>query len=404
MLLSLTRVGATRQSLGKAAAVLGADWDHLAGQAGNMYIEPVKGTPGLFAVWLKSAWLGTFAAREKAFAELAGALAELDSAASRAGGRVVPTSIGLSGYPAVLGGDTHVIEVLSATEQEVLVNLIRSHVPVLIAMTGRGVTAATAPRDRIGSRWLADSRTHVATRYLASTQPEHLKRVVAELRRQDGVSRLDRMDIAPGEMAGGTRTVTIRCIDSAASVAAARSHALVLAALGLRARRLVRDGSRIRNTPQPQLANNRARAVAAGLRARFERLDQPGGRRAGPPGADRVPARAAVRHLLLDLCAEFGNLEATAEELAPVILPVELPRLGLQDIATEGELLAQSAAKGDSVLASVASAGLGSSTSGGHLLASAKSAAPGRVSILLGSWQANLAAVALSPEQQSRNR
>ena len=350
------------------------------------------------AVWLKSVWLGTFAAREKTFAELARVLAEFNSAARRVGGRVVPAGIGLSGYPAMLGGDTHVIEVLSATEQEVLANLIRTHVPVLIAMTGRGVTAAAAPRDWIGSRWLADSKTHVATRYLASTQPEHLKRVAAELRRRDGVSRLDRMDVAPGQMPDGTLTVTIRCIDSAASVAAARSHALVLAALALKARRLVRGGSRIGNTPQPQLANNRARAIAAGLRARFERLDKPGSQRAGPHDGDRVEARAAVRHLLLDLCVEFGNLEAAAEELAPVILPVELPRLGLRRIATEDELLARSAARGDSTLASAASAGLVSSTPGGHLLASAKNAAPGRVSILLGSWQSNLAAGA-SPDR-----
>jgi hypothetical protein len=398
MLLSLTRVGATRQSLGKTVAAPGADWDQVAGQAGDVHTEPVEGTPGLYAVWLKSAWLGTLAAREKTFAELAKALAEFNSAVRRVGGRVIPAGIGLSGHPAVLGGDTHVIEVLSAPEQEVLVNLIRIHVPVLIAMTGRGVTAAAAPRDRIGSRWLADSKTHVATRYLASTQPEHLKRVAAELRRRDGVSRLDRMDIAPGQMSDGTLTVTIRCIDSAASVAAARSHALVLAALALRARRLVRDGSRLGNTPQSQLANNRARAVAAGLRARFERLDKPGSRGADAHG-DRVQARAAVRHLLLDLCVEFGNLEAAAEELAPVILPVELPRLGLRDIATEDELLARSAVRGDSTLASAASAGLVSSTPGGHLLASARSAAPGRVSILLGSWQSNLAAVA-SPTGQ----
>jgi hypothetical protein len=353
--------------------------------------EPVAGTSGLWAAWLNSAWLGTFAAREKTFAELARALVDFNGAAGRAGGRVVPTGIGLAGRPAVLGGDTHVIEVLSATEQEVLVNLIRTHVPVLIAMTGRSVTAATGPRDRIGSRWLADSKTHLSTRYLASTQPEHLKRVTAELRRRDGVSRLDRMDIAPGQTPDGIPAVTVRCIDSAASVAAARSHALVLAALALQARRLVRDGRRVGNTPQPQLANNRARAIAAGLRARFQKHDNPGGPRAGPDRGEGVQARAAVRRLLLDLCVEFANLEATAEELAPVILPVELPRLGLRDIANEDELLARSAALGDSTLASAAYAGLVNSTPGGHLLASAENAAPGRVSILLGSWQSNLA-------------
>jgi len=400
MLLSLTRIGATRQSLGKAVAAFGADRDYLTGQTEELPVEPADGTPGLFAVWLKSAWLGTFAAREQAFAKLARALAGVNNTARRGGGQIAPTGISLSGLPAVLGGDTHIIEVLSATEQEVLVNLLRTHVPVLIAMTGRGVTVPTGPRDRIGSRWLADSKSHVPTRYLASTQPEHLERVAAEIRRRDGVSRLDRMDIAPGQAPDTTLTVTIRCIDSAASIATARSHALVLAACALQARRLVRDGKRMGNTPQPQLANNRARAVAAGLRARFEMLDNSAIAR----NNRTIQARDAVRRLLLDLRVELGNLEATAEELAPAILPVELPRLGLRDIATEDDLLARSAARGDSALASSAYAGLVTTAPGGQLLATAKNAAPGRVSIMLGSWQSNLADSGAPTEQPGGER
>jgi hypothetical protein len=398
VLLSLTRVGATRQGLGKAVAVLGADPKRLAERIRQSQADPVAGTPGLFAVRLESAWLGTLAGRENAFAELGSSIADFASAARLAGGRLVPAGIALSGYPALLGGDAHVIDVLSEIEQEVLVNLIRTHVPVLIAMTGRGVTASGAPRDRIGSRWLADSKTHVPTSYLASTRPEHLERVKAELRRREGVSRVDRMDIAPGRARDGTLTVTVRCIDAAASIAATRGHALVLAALTLRARRLVRDGRRVGNAPpQRQLANNRARAIAAGLRARFEVPDKPGARPVNARGARTVEARAAARRLLLDLCVEFANLEATAEELAPVILPIELPRLGLRHIATEDELLARQAGQGASDLASAAYAGLVDSGPGGRLLASATSAAPGRVSILLGSWQSKLAGGTRAP-------
>jgi hypothetical protein len=400
MLLSLTRVGATRQSLGKAFAAFGADPDHLTGRIEELPVASADDPPGLFAVWLESAWLGTFAARELAFAKLARVLAGVNAAAGRGGGRIAPTGISLSGLPAVLGGDTHVIEVLSATEQEVLVNLLRTHVHALIAMTGRGVTAQTGARDRIGSRWLAESKSHVPTRYLASTQPEHLERVAAELRRRDGVSRLDRMDIAPGQTSDRTLTVTIRCIDSAASIAAARSHALVLAACALQARRLVRDGKRMGNTPQAQLANNRARAVAAGLRARFEMLDNStaGG------SSHTAQARDTVRRLLLDLRVELGNLEATAEELAPAILPVELPRLGLRGIATEEDLLARSAVRGDSALAASAYAGLVTTAPGGQLLEAAKNAAPGRVAIMLGGWRSRLADTGVPAERPGGER
>jgi len=391
MLVSLTRVGASRQTLGKTVAVLGADGSALTRQAGRLNAEPFDGVPGLYTVSLKSAWLGTLEARNRAFAELARSVVELASATQQIGGAVVPAGIGLLGRPALLGGDIHVIEVLSAVEQEVLVNLLRTKVPMLIAMTGRGVTASGLPRDRTGSRWLAGSKAHLSTRYLASTEPAHLERIKAELRRRDGISRLDRMDVTPAEMPDGTTAVAVRCVDSAASIPTARAHALVLAALALQARRLVRDGSRVGNAPQRTLEENRARAIAYGLRARFEMPVQAGRRGERSRETSPVDARDAVRRMLLDLCPEFANLEATAEELAPVILPVELPRLGLRSVATDDEVLAGSARRGDSFLVATAAAGLADSTPGGHLLASATRAAPGRASIVLGKWRSSIA-------------
>ena len=229
-----------------------------------------------------------------------------------------------------------------------LANLLRSHVPTLIAMTGRPVATAGVTRDRIGSRWLAASPSHLAARYLASTAPQHLERVKVELRRHDGIARLDRMDIVPDFADDGSPVVIVRCIDAAPSLATARAHALVLAALALRARRLVRDGKRVGNVPQRTLEENRARAIADGLRARFVLDEAPGRNRHGEGRAGHgeareprmVGARDAIRWLLQDLCAEFSNLEAAAEELAPVILPVELPQLGLRRVASDGELLA----------------------------------------------------------------
>jgi hypothetical protein len=346
-------------------------------------------------------------ARDEAFAAMAQAARHLADAARLAGGTAVPTAVGLAGQPAVLGGDTHAIEVLSAVEQEVLANLLRTHVHTLIAMTGRSLTVSGMPRDRVGSRWLAGSRAHLAARYLASTEPQHLERVKAELRRRDGVSQLDRMDIVPASLGAEDRTpvVVVRCVDAAPSLAAARAHALVLAALGLRARRMVRDGKRVGNPSQRTLEENRARAVAEGLRAQFAPGEDRGrnrdhgparpGEGPGQAGEVRPPrmvdAREAIRRLLKDLCAEFSNLEATPEELAPVILPVELPQLGLRRVAAEADLLATWSRQGDLVLARAAWDAFLDPAPGGAVLAVARGTAPGRVSIVLDTWRSWIA-------------
>lgn len=396
MLLSLTRVGATPQHLEKSVTVFGAEPAEVARRAAYAAgspneLIPVTGVPGLLAARLLSPWLGTWAAREDAFTSLAGAISRLASAAAALGGTVLPTGIGLAGQPAVLGGDRHVLEVLSPVEQEVLTNLLRVHVPTLIALTGRCVTVAGLPRDRIGSRWLAGSRSHLAARFIASTAPEHLDRVKAELRRRDGVARLDRMDVLPDQTTDGMPVVVVRCLDAAASLAAARAHVVVLGALALQARRLVREGRRTGNAPQRLLEENRAKAVADGLRARFA---VPGH---GRPGRQRqatapppVGARSAARTLLLNLCPEFANLDVTVTELAPVILPVELPSFGLRRISTEGDLLAAAAAHGEAALVRAARAALTDTTAGGPLLRQASAVAPGRVSMVLDMWQAHI--------------
>jgi hypothetical protein len=407
MLLSLTRVGATRQGLEKGIAVLGADPSHLeraidrSGLRMNESnrIEAVSGSVGLYVIQAQHAWLGTRPAREQAFGELAQVASRFTEVVLSAGGTAVPTAVGLSGQSAVLGGDTHVIEVLSSVEQEVLANLLRSYVPTLIAMTGRSVATVGAARDRVGSRWLAASRSHLAARYLASTAPQHLERVKAELRRHDGIAQLDRMDIVPEFTNDGSPIVVVRCIDAAPSLAAARAHALVLSALALRARRLVRDGKRVGNVRQRTLEENRARAIADGLRARFVLDEAPARNRRGEGrlgrGEAREPrvagAREEVRKLLKDMCAEFANLDVTAEELAPLILPVELPQLGLRRVASEGELLARWSTQGDTVLARAAGDAFSDPAMGGALLRSSVQAAPGRVSIVLERWRSWIA-------------
>ena len=162
---------------------------------------------------------------------------------------------------------------------------------------------------------------------------------------------------------------------------------------------LVRDGKRVGNVPQRTLEENRARAIADGLRARFVLDEAPGRKRHGEGRAGHgevreprmVGARDAIRRLLRDLCAEFANLEAAVEELAPVILPVELPQLGLRRVASDGELLARWSAQGEMVLARAVGDAFSDPAMGGTLLRSSVQAAPGRVSIVLGRWRSWIA-------------
>jgi hypothetical protein len=387
--------------LAKAVAVLGADVDVVVRAASDavrrrelpVTVTRVDGVENLVAVGVSSAWLGTLAARDEAFALLGRAIGLVGEAAAAQRGVALPPGVKLSRSPAVLAGDTHVLEVLSAVEQEVLGNLVRSHVPTLIALAGRGVAEAGAPRDRIGSRWLSGSRSHLAARFFASTAPAHLDRVKAELRRRDGVARLDRMDVVPDHNSDGTPVVVVRCVDAAATLATARAHATVLAALAVRARRLVREGRRLGHTPQQLLEENRARAVADGLRARFA-VDDRAGQGRGRPRAQTPPAtvsaRDAVRKLVLDLRSDFANIEASAEELAPVLLPIELPRMGLRRIATDADLLVAWAAQGEQSLVSAASGALTDPVPGGQLLRQASATAPGRVAVVLDAWRATL--------------
>ena len=408
MLVSLTRVGATRQGIEKTFTVLGPDPVAMACAVENFGLDiagthlnvvSAKGHPSLFALRVPPVWLGTRPARDEVFAGLAVALTKLCHLTERAGGVLVPPGVSVGNHEAVFGGDLHMVEVLSAVEQEVLCNLLRGWVPALIALAGRGLTSAGRPPDRTGSRWLAQSNSHLATRYLTSTARDHLDRVKADLRRREGVARLDRMDVAPGTRADGTPVVLVRCLDSAATLASTRAHALLVSALTLHARRLVRDGRRTGNTPQRLLEENRARAVADGLKARFS-VEQG---KAGQRGRDNRTARDTGRDLFREVSAEFGNLGADAAELAPLLMGVDLPGLGVRDDVTERELLAKWAAGGDEPLVSQCHKAFGDTSPGGPLLADLHERFPGRTSVVLGSWRDRFEG-RVKPRDRSDNR
>jgi hypothetical protein len=383
VLVSLTRIGASRQGFAKTLAVAGTDARSVAralgpDTLGGLAVEASADVPCRLAVRTPSLWLGTRPARDEEFRRLGGVVGDLAEGARRAGGALIAPGVVVGGGAPLLEGDTHVVQVLSPMEQEVACNLLRAHVPTLIALAGRGVTAPGWAPERIGSRWLAESRAHLSTRFIDSATPDHLERVKAELRRRDGVAHLERMDVAPDPDAG---VVTVRCLDAAASLASLRANALILAAIVMRARRLVRDGHRTEDVEQRTLEENRARAVAAGLRARFV---QDGPER--PHQSNRRTAADATRGLLTEVAVELRNLEAGADELAPVLLAIDLARFGGPGGVTDAMMLREWSTGGDAGLVDGCWRALTDPTPGGPLLREMRARKPGVVAAVLQSW------------------
>jgi hypothetical protein len=388
----VTRIGALRQHVAKGFVVVGG---HLpaVGRGGTVFNrdggERVAGKPELWYAEPPPRWLGSPAAR----AEWAGTVAaDLAEAGAAARVPLLPTSVAveLDGRRVVgpPGDDRHVVEVASTVEQEVLCNLLREHVPLLIALTGRPDPDGAGIG---GSHRLGTSRQHVATRYLASASATHLARIEAELRRTDGVAQLERMDVHPAALPDGTPTVVVRCVDAAASISTTAAWALLVAAFGLRARRLVRDGRRLRNLPQQILEENRARAVARGLRARLT-VEESAGRGEQPKLVERS-ARDLLRALVVDtLSVELDNLGATPQELFPIAAALDLPQLGLSGCASDDTLLRGWAQQHRSGFAGIAGHVLLDAAPGGPCLASANQIAPGRTHLVLGEWAAVVAA------------
>jgi hypothetical protein len=155
-------------------------------------------------------------------------------------------------------------------------------------------------------------------------------------------------------------------------------------ALALCARRMVRNGERARNIPQRLVRENRARAVALGLRARFDQVEPD--RSATAEGG---PRRAAdcIRDLLLQLAPELGNLRAAAEELAPVLLGIDLPRFGGPAGATERAMVDGWVADGDAALAAGCHEAMTDPEPGGPLLREHRLRHRGQVAALLRWWQ-----------------
>ncbi|BEL03395.1 hypothetical protein Q0Z83_015860 [Actinoplanes sichuanensis] len=340
MLNGVILVGALRQRVEKAIGWHGpAPTGKARGPVG------MTTTAGLSVLRPPMTWLGSPAARQDWVRAMAATL-------TAAPGRPLPP--GVNGIASAV--DRHVLEVGSAAEQTVLCNLIRRHSPVLIALTGRSGT---------GTRRLGAARDQVAARHLDAADPEFRTLLEAHLRRVEGFEAIDRTDVHPSTEPDGTPTVTVQCVDAAATLAAVRAHALLLAAFALRARRLVQEGVAVETVPQRVVDENRARAVASGLRAR-------------PTDDVGSTLRHRTRGLLADVLAiELDNLDTQPEELFPILAPIE--RLADDDSVLTGNP--------DTI-----SRALTDTTAGGPCLAAARRAAEGRTWLLVERWAGVIAA------------
>jgi hypothetical protein len=340
MLDGVILVGALRQRVEKAVG-----W-HGAPPTGRSR-GPVELTPGAGVAVLRPplTWLGSPAARQDWVTAMAATL-------TAAPGRPLPP-----GTPGVAPAiDRHILEVASPAEQTVLCNLVRQHSPLLIALTGRSAA---------GTRRLGAARDQVAARHLDAADAEFRTLLESHLRRVEGFEAFDRTDVHPSAEPDGTPTVVVQCIDAAATLAAVRAHALLLAAFALRARRLVQEGVVLEPMAQRVVDENRARAVASGLRAR-------------PADDGGSTLRARTRRLLADVLAvELDNLDTQPEELFPILAPVE--RLADDDSVLTGNPGAAGRALTDT-------------TAGGPCLAAARRTAEGRTWLLVERWAGVIAA------------
>jgi hypothetical protein len=298
------------------------------------------------AIWIDTGmvWLHTAKAREDCFRQLQESIQIVSNALKKIGGVLIPNAVRTStesNWDNFLCGDRHFLEIENVIEREVTCNLLRLHAPTLIAYSGRAGIEVNGV-EQVGSRRLLNSQEHYAARYLVSLAPQHLERVKQCLRRDDGVSRLDYLDINPlGDTSESISSIELRFIDGQVLLSTVRAQAILIQALFLQARRLVRDGRRIGDPDQQYLERNRARAISKSMQARLEveqdrRDNQP---RDGYRRLERknISADTALLDLLESLHREFQVLEVEYSEIAPLVLGASLYQMGFSGLRNEND-------------------------------------------------------------------
>ncbi|MEU8003590.1 hypothetical protein AB0B66_20730 [Catellatospora sp. NPDC049111] len=355
MLVSLYRTGPLRHRIRKGFVVAGPD----------RIVEAIAATPpelpritgrrltvqhsdrAAGVVWLDTGmlWLPDPDVRAELVRGLAEGAAVLAAAVRARGGQLLPGGwLGARGGPAWLCGDLHSVEIVSETQRELCTNLFRRYVPELIALSGRAAFSG-ARVDRTGSQRLADATDHLSTRYLASASREHLDRVKDSLRRDEGVSRLEHMDINPLGLPDEVANVTVRCVDAQLFMTDVLAQAMLVQAIAMQARQLERDGRRVPAMHQQLLDRNRSRAISAGLAGQFEEESGNRGERGrparGPQSAKNTAtsARERVLRLVESHVREFQAMRATPAELAPITVGLTIAGSHPLAVRNENDLL-----------------------------------------------------------------
>lgn len=284
--------------------------------------------------------LGTPDARNAWSADLATCVAALHATTTRDGARLLPGTLsgGRLEEAAHLPRDLHSLQALSAVEQEVLHNTLRLRVAPLIALTAVPAWTAAEGVTATGSARLAHATDHVRAGHVPSVAPQHLDHLRDTLRRRDGVTQLESMDVLPADVVDGVSVVTVRVVDAQVLLSTVRAHALLLQACAMQAGRWTGTGRRSPAGDTGALARDRARAVAAGLNARLEDPERPRG------AADRsaLNAGAVLLAFLESLRPELQALQASAEELAPLFVGLRLDADGFgRALRSEADLVAQ---------------------------------------------------------------
>jgi hypothetical protein len=351
MLVQLYRIGPTRQRIQKGFIVSGpVSENDLKRVLGNILLPFGKlrlDENRERVLWIDTGmvWLHTAQAREECFRQLYESTQALSIALNPIGGTLIPNAVRTSReltWDEFLCGDRHFLELEDAVEKEVMSNFLRLHVPTLIAYSGRAGLEQSGV-ERVGSRRLLISQDHYAARYLVSLSPKHLERVKQSLRRDDGVSQLNYLDINPlGDTTVSESSIELRFIDSQALLSSVRAQAILIQAMFIKARRLVRDGRRVGDPDQKYLERNRARAISKAMHARFEKEpDRRGYQRSRKDGRYKEKNFISVDAIWLDLLEslqrEFQILEVEYSEIAPLVLGTSLHQMGFAGLRNEND-------------------------------------------------------------------
>lgn len=324
----LYRLGATQQRIAKSYLLEGPDNAvaalrsrlHGTSVSSGWRLEAPVGPRRDVSIAGDWMWLNDAQSRSAARDTLTRAVVVVARTAVASGCRLLPAASRadrLRPWREWVAGDRHEVALVSSAEREVVNNVFRTNTPLIIAMTGRpGIDSTVEP---LASRRLADSTEHLTTRYLPSGAERHLDAVADELRRTTGISSLAAMDVHPDT--GGTDglSVSVRCVDAQAFVGSAFAAAILVQALAMHARRLVREGRRQGNTPQRVLERQRQAAVVGGLDARVLLEHAPRRQRTGNEGGNKAEIAVLVAELLEALQPEFGTLEVTHDEVVPLL-------------------------------------------------------------------------------------